>query len=386
MSNREEILKNEFIKCFGDGEINFLSTPGRVELIGNHTDHQGGRVVACAIDKDNLLCFRKNNTNEIIIVDKQMGTVKVLLNDLTFKEEEKNTSLSLIKGISYKLKELGYEIGGFCGVCDSKVLPGSGISSSACFEMMIVECFNRLYCNNKLDVVLKAKIGQYAENVYFGKPCGLMDELTIASSGVLAIDFYNEEPTIDKIDFDFADYGYSLALVDTKATHADLTDEYTSITKEMKEAANALGFNRLSDISEEIFYKNISVLRNKINNDRSLLRTIHYFEEDKRAGELAKAINKKDIDECLRLINKSGNSSFKYLQNVYSTNKINDQSLSLALAISEKVLNGKGAVRVHGGGFAGTILAIVPTNLINEYKKVLENIFGKDSVSIVNIK
>lgn len=252
--------------------------------------------------------------------------------------------------------------------------------------MMIVECFNRLYCNNKLDVVLKAKIGQYAENVYFGKPCGLMDELTIASSGVLAIDFYNEEPTIDKIDFDFVDYGYSLALVDTKATHTDLTDEYTSITKEMKEAANALGFNKLSEISEEVFYNNISVLRNKINNDRSILRAIHYFEEDKRAGELAKAINKKDIDECLRLINKSGNSSFKYLQNVYSTNKINDQSLSLALAISEKVLNGKGAVRVHGGGFAGTILAIVPTNLINEYKKVLENIFGKDSVSIVNIK
>ena len=386
MSNREEILKNEFIKCFGDGEINFLSTPGRVELIGNHTDHQGGKVVACTIDVDNLLCFRKNSINEVVIIDKQMGTVKVSLNDLAFKEEEKNTSLSLIKGISYKLKELGYEIGGFCGVCDSKVLPGSGISSSACFEMMIVECFNRLYCDDKLDVVLKAKIGQYAENVYFKKPCGLMDELTIASNGVLAIDFFNDEPTIDKLDFDFVDYGYSMALVDTKATHADLTDEYTAITKEMKEVANLFNVNRLSDISEKTFYNDINLLRNKLKNDRSLLRAIHYFEEDKRAGELAKAINKKDIDECLRLINKSGDSSYKYLQNVYNNNNISAQSLSLALALSEKVLNRKGALRVHGGGFAGTIQAFVPNDMVAEYKEAMDNIFGEGSCHVLKVR
>lgn len=382
-SERKETLKKELIKNFGEGDICYLSTPGRIELIGNHTDHQGGRVVACAINIDNLFCFRKNETNEIRIIDHQMGTIVVSLDDVAYKEEEKYTSVSLIKGIANRLNDLGYKIGGFSGICDSRVLPGSGISSSACFETMIVECFNKLYCDNKLDIVTKAKIGQYAENVYFGKPSGLMDELAIAAGGVLAIDFFDEEPIINKLDFSFVDYGYSLVLVNTKADHSNLTNEYANITKEMKEVANVLGQDKLSKIDEETFYSYISLLRNKLNNDRALLRAIHYFEEDKRADKLAKAMENKNINECLKLINESGNSSYKYLQNVYSSSSLDIQPLSLALALSEKALNGKGAIRVHGGGFAGTILGIIPNDLLDEYKKTLENVFGKDSVTIV---
>lgn len=386
MSNREEILKNELTQNFGNGDFSFLSTPGRVELIGNHTDHQGGSVVACAIDVDNLICFRKNDINRIQIIDHQMGTIDISLDDVNYSEEEKGTSISLIKGIAYKIKELGYKIGGFSGVCDSKVLPGSGISSSACFEMMVVELFNRLYCDNKLDIVSKAKIGQYAENNYFGKPCGLMDELAIASNGMLAIDFYNDEPTINKLDFNFADYGYSLALVNTRADHSNLTDEYTNITKEMKLVANTLGADKLSRIDEDTFYSYISLLRNKLKNDRALLRAIHYFEEDRRAKQLLGAMERKDIDECLKLINESGDSSYEYLQNVYAISSNNFQPLSLALALSKKVLKRKGAVRVHGGGFAGTILGVIPNELLDEYKKQLENVFGRGSVSLINVK
>lgn len=386
MSNREEVLKKELIQNYGDGEFSFLSIPGRVELIGNHTDHQGGSVVACAIDVDNLICFRKNDINRIQIIDHQMGTIDISLDDANYSEEEKGTSISLIKGIAHKIKELGYKIGGFSGVCDSKVLPGSGISSSACFEMMVVELFNRLYCGNKLDIVSKAKIGQYAENNYFGKPCGLMDELAIASNGMLAIDFYNDEPIIKKLDFNFAEYGYSLALVNTRADHSNLTDEYANITKEMKLVASALGADKLSRIDEDTFYSYISLLRNKLKNDRALLRAIHYFEEDKRAKQLLDAMECKDIDECLKLINESGDSSYKYLQNVYAASSIDFQPLSLALALSKKILKRKGAVRVHGGGFAGTVLGVIPNDLLDEYRKQLENVFGSGSVSLINKK
>jgi len=384
LEERKEQLKEALFKHFGEGDYLFLSSPGRVELIGNHTDHQNGHVAACAIDIDNLLCFRKTDSRKVQIVDSQFGEIQVDLNDLAFVEAEKNTSRALIKGIAKAIEDKGFELNGFYGVCDSRVLIGSGISSSACFEVMIAECFNLLYCQGKLSPLEKAKISQYAENSYFGKPCGLMDQLAIAYGGVLAIDFKTED--IKRFDFSFANHGYRMVLVNTKASHDDLTEDYALVTKEMKAVAHEFNVEKLSDIDAKDFYERLPQIREHLRNDRAILRAIHYFEEDKRAKEFALAMEKDDINLALKLMRESGNSSYKYLQNVYTTSNTRMQAVSLALALSEKELNGEGAVRVHGGGFAGTVLAIVPEQKLLGYIKALAKIFGDDAVMIVNVK
>ena len=366
---------------FGDGDYHLISSPGRTEIGGNHTDHQNGHVLAATINLDNICVVKKSEKNICTFIDDKFEDCIVDINNLKIVENEKNTSKSLIRGIAARLNELGYKIGGFETMCDSKVAIGSGMSSSACFEMMIVEIFNTLYNNEQITPINRALIGQYSENKYFGKACGLLDQTTISVGGFVAIDFKNpSNPTVESYDFNFKDYGYELILVNTKGDHADLSDEYFAIPKEMKDVAKELNGNVLTDINKEYFFENIKEIRNKIKNDRSILRAIHFFMEDERAISEKLAIENKDIEKLLDLINKSGKSSYMYLQNVYPSSMPKNQPLSIALAISDLILNDKGAYRVHGGGFGGTIQAVVPFELKEEYKKVLAHTFDDDSI------
>lgn len=366
---------------FGDGDYHLISSPGRTEIGGNHTDHQNGHVLAATINLDNICVVKKSEKNICTFIDDKFEDCIVDINDLKIVENEKNTSKSLIRGIAARLNELGYKIGGFETMCDSKVAIGSGMSSSACFEMMIVEIFNTLYNNEQITPINRALIGQYSENKYFGKACGLLDQTTISVGGFVAIDFKNpSNPTVESYDFNFKDYGYELILVNTKGDHADLSDEYSAIPKEMKDVAKELNGNVLTDINKEYFFENIKEIRNKIKNDRSILRAIHFFMEDERAISEKLAIENKNIEKLLDLINKSGKSSYMYLQNVYPSSMPKNQPLSIALAISDLILNDKGAYRVHGGGFGGTIQVVVPFELKEEYKKVLAHTFDDDSI------
>ena len=366
---------------FGDGDYHLISSPGRTEIGGNHTDHQNGHVLAATINLDNICVVKKSEKNICTFIDDKFEDCIVDINNLKIVENEKNTSKSLIRGIAARLNELGYKIGGFETMCDSKVAIGSGMSSSACFEMMIVEIFNTLYNNEQITPINRALIGQYSENKYFGKACGLLDQTTISVGGFVAIDFKNpSNPTVECYDFNFKDYGYELILVNTKGDHADLSDEYSAIPKEMKDVAKELNGNVLTDINKEYFFENIKEIRNKIKNDRSILRAIHFFMEDERAISEKLAIENKNIEKLLDLINKSGKSSYMYLQNVYPSSMPKNQPLSIALAISDLILNDKGAYRVHGGGFGGTIQAVVPFELKEEYKKVLAHTFDDDSI------
>lgn len=374
------LLEKAYSK-YGDGDYHFISSPGRSEICGNHTDHQHGHVVACSLDINNVVIFKLNNTNICNYDDTKFDSISIDLSDLNKKDNELNTSKSLIKGIAYKLTQLGYRIGGFDAVCDSNVLIGSGISSSACFEVMIVEIFNTLFNENRVSDIERATISQYAENEYFGKPSGLMDQMTISVGGVVAIDFANHnKPLIDKYSFSFSDYGYELLLVNTKGNHSDLSHEYAAITKEMKDVCNVLGVEHLADCSYEKFLENTSNIRETVNNDRAILRAFHFFNEDKRALDFKDGIERKDINKILNIINESGKSSFEYLQNVYPSSRVESQPLSLALAITDEVLKDTGAYRVHGGGFDGTILAIVPNDLVDDYILKINNIFGENCV------
>ena len=386
---------------FDDGDYHIVVSPGRSEISGNHTDHQKGHIIAAALDIDNIGLFKKNDLNKVRFFDdkfmKGNEILEVDITDLECKKEEENTTNSLIRGIAYKVKNMGFSIGGFDIVCDSKVLMGSGISSSACFENMIAEVFNYLYANEEIDDKERAKISRFAENEFFKKPCGLMDQMSISVGGLSLIDFKTEE--IKKYNFNFKDFGYQLLLINTKSDHKDLSNEYATMPQEMKDVAKYFEKEFLSEVNENDFYDNIKEIREKIKNDRAILRAIHYFEEEKRVLELKKNIedilplnNVKGIDlsimvkRILNIIKDSGNSSYKYLQNVYSENNIKEQSLSIALAISEKILKDDGAYRVHGGGLSGTIQAIVPFKLLDEYKAKIKSIFGEDSILEVNIR
>lgn len=380
-------ILNAARKRFGDGDWHFISSPGRSEIGGNHTDHQHGHVVAASLDIDNLCAVKPNGENICIFVDKKFKDCIINLDNLEPVEEEKNTSASLIRGIAARLKELGYEIGGFDAYCDSEVLIGSGISSSACYEVMLVEIFNCLFNNCSISPKDRALIAQYAENNYFGKPCGLMDQLAISVGGLVAVDFEDpNNPKIDSYDFDFSDYGYEFFLINTKGSHANLNDEYAAVTREIKEVANLMNVEVLRDKSANYFFENIKDLRERLNNDRALLRAFHYYNEDKRVIKLEGAIACKDIEKILRLIKESGRSSYMYLQNVYPASMPDKQPCAIGLALSDYILNDLGAYRIHGGGFAGTIQAFVPKNLTEGYKAALSLMFGDDAILEVKIR
>lgn len=379
-------LLDKAVEAYGEGDWHFISSPGRSEIGGNHTDHQHGHVLACALNIDNLVCVKANDDYVCRYKDVKHD-FEIDLNDLSKHENEVNASTSLVRGIAYRLKELGYKIGGFDAICDTRVLVGSGISSSASYEVMIVEVFNALYNEEKISAVERAIISQYAENNFFGKPCGLMDQMAISVGGFTGIDFYDpNKPVIDNTDFSFSDYGYELVLVNTKGDHADLSHEYAAIPNEIKAVANYMGVDYLADQKPEYFYEHIEDIRREVKNDRAVLRTYHFYQEDKRAIEEKNATKEKDINKLLELMNKSGRSSYMFLQNVYPASRPESQSLAVGLAICELVLGDKGAYRVHGGGFDGTIQVVVPQDKIAEFKKAMTAVFGEDSMLFVRVR
>ena len=375
----------KFIELYGDSEIEIYSVPGRSEVCGNHTDHQHGEVLAASINLDMIGVVRKDNQIEILSDDYDINAID--LNDLEMKENEKETSEGLIRGVTYKLKQLNYKIGGFKGFITSDVLQGSGLSSSAAFEVMIGTILSGLYNDMKIDPVVIAQVGQYAENVYFGKPSGLMDQCACSVGSLIHIDFENEnQPIVEKIEVDFSNYKHSLCIVDVHASHADLTSDYASVPYEMKEVANYFNKEYLREVNENDFYNHLAELRHKVNNDRAILRAIHLFEENKRVKNIVHALKEDNFDIFKEVISSSGNSSFKYLQNIYSNHDEKNQAVSLALALSELILKNHGVCRVHGGGFAGTIQAFVENDYVDVYKNEIEKVFGECSCHILKVR
>ena len=388
-TERQRYLKllDEAVNAYGDGDYHFISSPGRSEIGGNHTDHQHGHVLAAALNIDNLAVVKAASDNKVRYHDKAFAPIEVDLNDLSIREDEVNTSMALIRGIASRLKEEGYEIGGFDALCDSHVLIGSGISSSACFEVMVTEIFSALYNDDKVTPVERAIYSQYAENVYFGKPSGLMDQTAISVGGFVAIDFKDPaHPVIENHDFSFSDHGYELVLVDTKGDHADLSDEYAAITREIKEVAHELGVEYLADSSLETLLKEVGNIRAKIRNDRAILRSIHFYKEDERAVKQKEAVRDGDIARLLELMKESARSSYEYLQNINVSSRPNSQSMAIGLALADTVLQGEGVCRVHGGGFEGTIQIVVPKEKLELLKETMNRVFGEGSVMVLKVR
>jgi galactokinase len=346
-------------------------------------------VIAASINLDSIAAASPNSDNEVILYSETYPEPFIVdLSNTKPIEEENASTKALIRGIAAGYRKNGYKVGGFNAYVSSDMLIGSGLSSSASIEVLIGAIFNKFYNGEKVPSEEIAIIGQYAENIYFGKPCGLMDQIACIIGGIVEIDFYNsEKPIIKKIDFDFQATGYKLVVVDTEANHSDLTEDYAAIPEEMKRVAKYLNKEYCSEITLEELFDQIKSLREVIG-DRAILRAIHFLEENKRVEKLIFALNKNDFEEFLSLVNESGNSSYKYLQNIYTPQNVNEQSVSLALAMSDIFIRekGKGACRVHGGGFAGTILVFLPEELIEGYKSYISKIFKEDSVKVLSIR
>jgi galactokinase len=377
----------EFESLFGVGRnISMFSAPGRTEVGGNHTDHNNGRILAASINLDIIAVVSPNDDGVIRIKSKGYNIVTVDSSHTTPVENENEHSPSLIRGICAKFSEDGYSKGGFDAYTTSDVLKGSGLSSSAAFEILVGTILNHLYNNGELSPLYISQASQYAENVFFGKPSGLMDQLACSIGGMISVDLHRpKEPLVRKILVDFESFNHTLCVVDTGGSHSDLTDEYSSIPIEMKSVANILNKDVLGEVDINEFYSNLSMIREHTS-DRSLLRAIHFIHENERVLKQIKAIDSGEFDDFLRLVSESGRSSFMYNQNVFSATNPQSQGLSLALALSEKLLQGRGAFRVHGGGFAGTIQAYVPNNLLCKYVKEMESIFGSGSCYQLKIR
>lgn len=380
-------LAEDFATLFGeDRDARLFSSPGRTEVGGNHTDHNHGRVLAASINLDAIAVASKNDENIVRVKSRGYNMDVCDITDLEIKEKEKGHSPALVRGMCAGFKKFGYEIGGFDACTMSSVLSGSGLSSSAAYEVLVGTMLNYLYNDGKVDAITIAKIAQYAENVYFDKPCGLMDQMACSVGGFVTIDFNNPaEPIVNEVKFDFASSGHSLCIVDTKGSHSDLTDDYAAIRSEMEAVAGCFGKNVLREVDEDEFKKNIPAIRKKVG-DRAVLRAMHFFADNARVLKEVDALKKGNFDEFKAYILESGDSSYKYNQNVFSTKKPIEQPVSLALALSESILKGKGAWRVHGGGFAGTIQAFVPNEILADYKNAMESVFGEGSCYVLLIR
>lgn len=378
-ADRYTNLLKKFQSAFNKDEAEVFSSPGRTEIGGNHTDHNFGRVLAGAVNMDNVAVAAKNNTNVVTIESVGYPKIVVDLNKLTPDKNEFYTSESLVRGVSARLKELGYKIGGFDACIDGGVPKGSGLSSSASFEVMVGAIISELFNDGKLDPVQNAIIGQYAENNFFGKPCGLMDQTACAMGGLITIDFEDpSKPIVKKVNFDFVSTGFALVITDTGGNHADLNDEYASLPTDMKAVAAELGKKVLRQVTLEQVVDIAPKIREKVG-DRALLRAYHFLGDNQRVVDQVAALEKNDFKSFLNMVIESGYSSYMYNQNIFPVNNVREQGVSLALALSEMVLKGQGAWRVHGGGFAGTIQAFVPQNLLDKYVTTLEHVYGKGS-------
>ncbi len=376
---------DKFIELYGDQDVEIYSGAGRSEVSGNHTDHQHGCVLAASINLDAIGVVAPQE-NVIKILSDDFDIKPISIDDLDKKEDEIGTSEGLVRGVVSRLKELGYKVGGFKAFITSDVLMGAGLSSSAAFETIIGTIIDGLYNNMEIDMVTIAKVGQYAENVYFGKPCGLMDQCACAVGGLINIDFKDTtKPIVRHVDVDFSKYAHSLCIVDTKGSHADLTDEYAAVPAECKKVASFFGKEVLREVPEEEFYENIAKARVACG-DRAVLRAIHFFNENERVGKIVTALQNDDFDTFKQLIQESGNSSYKFLQNVYASSDPQNQAVSIGLAMSEILLGDHGVCRVHGGGFAGTIQAFVEDDFVAAYKEGIEKVFGDGSCHVLKVR
>ena len=384
---RLAVIIDEYVKLFGDNEnLELFSAPGRTEVGGNHTDHNHGKVLAASVDLDTVAAAVKRDDSVIVEKSFNFDALEVDISDLNIHTEEFGKSSGLIRGMCAGFVEYGYKIGGFNAASMSRVLSGSGLSSSAAYEVLIGTILNHLYNDGKVSAVDIAKIAQFAENKYFGKPCGLMDQMASSVGSFITIDFKDpSEPIIKKVNFDFASCGHALCIIDTGGDHADLTDDYAAVRGEMEQAAEVFGKNVLRDVDEAEFMSNISLVREKVN-DRAVLRAIHFYAENKRAEAEVKALESGDFDAFKELVTESGRSSYMYNQNVFTTKDVAHQGVSLALAMCEYLLKGKGAWRVHGGGFAGTVQAFVPVDMLDDFCEKIEAVFSKGSCHVLSIR
>lgn len=383
---RFERLKKEFENKFGSSDnTEIISAPGRTEIAGNHTDHNFGCVLAASVDLDTVAVARKTDNNIVTLYSE--GYDKpfcVDVSDLSVHLDEKETTFALIRGVAACLKEEGYQVGGFEACVTSTVLSGSGLSSSAAFEVLLVAINDALYNGWTVPAELNAKISQRAENRYFLKPCGLMDQMASAVGGLVTIDFAGGDAKVEAISYDFSAKGYSLCVVSAGGDHGNLTNEYAAVPAEMKAVAKALGAEVLRDVIDKV-EEEIPNLKGKVS-DRSILRALHFVDENARVGEMVKALKNDDLPAFLRGIIDSGESSWKLLQNLCVPGREN-QEMMLALEMSKRMLSGKGgAWRIHGGGFAGTILAFVPKTMVNEYKEKMNAVFGENAVKSLYVR
>ena len=365
-------------------DVQLISAPGRTEIGGNHTDHNNGRVLAASVNLDALCAVSPRDDLKVCFHSEGYDPIEMDLTDLSVRPEEKETTKGLIRGVAYGMKQAGYRIGGFDAAVTSTVAGGSGLSSSAALEIMLTGVLDSLYNEFRMPYVLRAQIGKQAENIYFGKPSGLLDQMASAAGGLVTIDFRDtSRPEVEAISYDFAKKGYSLVVVATGGSHANLTDHYAAIPAEMKSVAECFGQPVLRGITAEQLMENMDSLRTKVS-DRALLRAFHFIREDERVPKQVAALKEDRIGDFFRLITESGRSSYMYLQNIYADYR--DQSLCLALCMADEMLSGDGAWRIHGGGFAGTTLNFVPTEKVGEFVSVMERAFGKGACSVLNIR
>jgi len=381
-------LLDEFRRRFGESDVHLFSTPGRAEIGGNHTDHNHGKVLAAGIDLDSIAAVAVSPDSRITAYSEGYSRPFVVaLDDLSVTTAEQGTTAALIRGIASRFRQLGYAIGGFRACIASDVPVGSGLSSSASIEVLIATILNALYNGGRVQPAQVAIIGQYAENVYFGKPCGLMDQIACAVGGIVKIDFNDpKSPAVEKIEFDFARAGYCLLVVDTGGSHADLTGDYASIPREMKSVAAQFGRQVCRQISERDILNRLPELRASVG-DRPILRALHFLQENERVDLLVEALRKNDMHGFLRLIEESGSSSFRWLQNCLAAGAATEQGIPLALALAEGLARKyEGACRVHGGGFAGTILVFLPRSRADEMRTLMESAFGSGCVKTLRVR
>ncbi len=383
---QKKILDFGFESVFGKKPERYFSAPGRTEIGGNHTDHQRGRVLAAAVNLDTVAAVRVNGTDMIRVCSKGYPMCEIDVKNLVPNDDEINTTPALIRGVAARFVQLGCEIKGFDAYCESTVLPGSGLSSSAAYEVLIGTIINHMFFDAKVSQAEVAQIGQYAENVFFGKPCGLMDQTASAVGNLVTIDFFDKEkPVIKPVDFDFSSCGHALCIIDTRASHADLTDEYAAIPGEIKKIAEYFGKEVLTEIDEKDFFAAIPQLREKCG-DRAVMRAIHFYQENARVPKQVEALEKGDFEEFLKLVKESGYSSYMYLQNVIPAGYKEHQDVAIALAVCEHLLEGKGAYRVHGGGFAGTVQAFVPFEILEKFREGIDGVLGEGACHVLDIR
>ncbi|MBI9094431.1 MAG: galactokinase [Sphaerochaeta sp.] len=387
MDARYISLLKSHTELFKTQEAKLFSTAGRSELGGNHTDHNLGKVLAATINLDTIAAVSERDDNRVLLISEGYPPVEVDLTSLEMVEAEKNTTEALLRGIAFSFKQKGIAIGGWQANTTSRVLKGSGLSSSAAIEILCATIFNHLFNEDRLSPIELAIIGQFSENQYFGKPSGLMDQVACANGGIVSIDFKDaKDPVVTPVPFSFEQHGYHLVIVDTGGNHADLTPEYASVPKEMRQVARYFNKQNLREVETETFVAALPQLRKTLHNDRALLRAIHFFGENERVSDMLSALEREDMQTYLLKVRSSGESSFCFLQNLYPSTNPQEQGLSLGIAMTKEVLGDSATVRVHGGGFAGTIQAYVPTDKLTVFSTYLESVFGKGAVTVIAVR